>query len=387
MIKHENIHIYPSPIVNEGRIFRQTMSVAHSGLFSKVTICGTARSDLPRQEVMTYSRTINRLGRCEPDPCSPTRKKHVAQRILTHMSWSRAVYKHCLNSDASIINAHSVAALPVCYLLSRRLKAKLIYDTHELETQTETSRGAQGLIFSLIERALIARCDAVFVVNDSIADWYRQQRPLRSTPVVVRNIPNTSSSEQPVDMRRLLSIPQNSRVFIHIGNLVNGRNIDTILDAFSSPKVDAHVAFLGDGPLAALVRERSASHSNIHLLPPVDSTDVVSYAAGCDAGLCLIQATCLSYRLSLPNKALEYVKAGIPFFFTDLPEVSRLLGPSFSHWRIEDPDRFLTQEIATLSSNVLEQAKREMTALRIPNWDDEASSMMATYTQLMVSHA
>jgi glycosyltransferase involved in cell wall biosynthesis len=387
MIKHENIHVYPSPIVNEGRIFRQTMSVAHSGLFSKVTICGTARSDLPRQEIMTYSRTINRLGPCEPDPRSPTKERHVAQRILMHMSWSRAVYKHCLHSDASVINAHSVAALPVCYLLSRRLKAKLIYDTHELETQTETSRGAQGLIFSLIERALIARCDAVFVVNDSIADWYRQQRPLRSTPVVVRNIPNTSSLKQPVDMRRLLSIPQSSRVFIHIGNLVNGRSIDTILDAFSSPRVDAHVVFLGDGPLAALVRERSASHPNIHLLPPVDSTDVVSYAAGCDAGLCLIQTTCLSYRLSLPNKALEYVKAGIPFFFTDLPEVSRLLGHSFSHWRIEDPVRRLTQEIATLSSSALDQAKREMAAFRIPTWDDEASSMMATYTQLMVSHA
>jgi glycosyltransferase involved in cell wall biosynthesis len=387
MIRHDNIHIYPSPIVNEGRIFKQTMSVARSGLFSKVVICGTARSDLPRQEVMTHSRTIDRLGPCEPDARSPAKEKHVAQRILAHMSWSRAVYWHCLHSNASIINAHSVAALPVCYLLSRKLKAKLIYDTHELETQTETSRGAQGLIFNLIERALIARCDAVFVVNDSIADWYRQQRRLKSAPVVVRNIPDTNSSKQPVDVRRLLSIPDSSRVFIHIGNLVSGRNIGTILDAFSFPKVDAQVVFIGDGPLAALVRERTASHPNIHLLPPVDPTDVVSYAAGCDVGLCLIQATCLSYRLSLPNKALEYIKAGIPFFFTDLPEVSRLLGHSFSNWRVEDPVRSLAQAIATLSSSVLEQAKREMAEFRIPDWDDEARSMIATYTQLTASYA
>jgi glycosyltransferase involved in cell wall biosynthesis len=387
MIKRENIHVYSSPIVNEGRIFRQTMAVARSGLFSKVTICGTARSDLPRKETMSYSRTINRLGRCEPDPRSPAREKNAAQRILAHVAWSRAVYKHCLHSDADIINAHSVAVLPVCYLLSRKLKAKLIYDTHELETHTSTSRGAQGLIFSLLERALIARCHALFVVNDSIADWYRQHRPLTSAPVVVRNIPDTNSFKQPVDMRRLLSIPQASRVFIHIGNLVSGRSIDVILDAFSSPEVDAHVVFLGDGPLAALVRERSTSHPNIHLLPPVDSTDVVSYAAGCDAGLCLIQTTCLSYRLSLPNKVLEYIKAGIPFFFTELPEVSRLLGHSFSDWCISDPVRSLAQVIATLSSGELGQAKKEMAAFRLPNWDDEARSMMAAYTRLADSRA
>jgi glycosyltransferase involved in cell wall biosynthesis len=382
MTMQENIHIYPSPIINEGRIFRETMSVARSGLFSKVTICGTARSDLPRREVMTCARVINRLGPCEPDSNSRATRR-VAQRLLAHMSWSIAVYKHCSHGNVGVINAHSVATLPVCYLLSLRLKAKLIYDTHELETQTNTSRGAQGWIFELIERTLIARCDAVFVVNDSIAGWYRKRRELKSNPVVVRNIPDNNSLKKPIDVRQLLSIPQCSRLFIHVGNLVEGRSIDTILDAFSSPKISAHVVFMGDGPLVSLVRERSSSHPNIHLLAPVPSTEVVDYAAGCDAGLCLIQTSCLSYKLSLPNKALEYIKAGIPFFFTDLPEVDLLLGPPFRHWRIEDPVRNLAQAIATLPSSVLEQAKMDMAALQMPTWDDESRSMMTTYARLV----
>jgi glycosyltransferase involved in cell wall biosynthesis len=385
MVKRENIHIYPSPIVNEGRIFRQTSSIARSGLFSNVTICGTATSFLPRREVMTFSRAIERLGSCKPSSGSTPKRKHVAPRIFTYMAWSRAVYKHFSHSDASVINAHSVAVLPVCYLLSRKLNAKLIYDTHELETQTEGSRGAQGFIFDMIERTLIARCDAVFVVNESIAEWYRQQRPLRSDPVVVRNIPFTNPSEHPVDMRQLLSIPPSSRLFIHVGNLIRGRNIDAILDAFSSPGIAAHVVFLGNGPLAPLVRQRATFHSNIHLLPPVPPEEVVSYVAGCDAGLCLIEASCLSYALSLPNKALEYIKAGIPFFFTDLPEVRRLLGRSFSNWCIDEPARSLAPAIATLPVSALEQAKSDMAAIRLPAWAEEACPMMAAYARLVAS--
>jgi glycosyltransferase involved in cell wall biosynthesis len=376
----DNIHISPAPIVNAGRIFKQTLSVARSGLFSNVIICGTARHGLPRQENLTYGRRIDRVG-----SDVGARKSAVVRRVQEQVSWSRAVFKHYSRSDIRVVNAHSVAVLPVCYLLSRRLGARLIYDAHELETETEVSRGIQGRIFKIIERLLIAKCDAIFVVNESIAEWYRRRYPYLQ-PVIIRNIPSTEGAGQPVDIRELLSVPASKRLFIHVGNLGEGRNIHAILEAFASPAVDAHVVFLGDGQLETLVREYCVNNPNIHRLPSVSPTEVVDYVAACDVGLCLIQPSCLSYKLSLPNKALEYAKAGVPFFFTDLPEIGRLLGPTFDSWRIDGPARNLAAAITALTASAIETASADMAALRLPIWDEEAEAMIATYFGLISPH-
>ena len=151
-----NLHVSPTPVVHASRIFKQTLSVARSGLFSGVVICGMACSGLPREENLTHGRRLDRVG-----AVANGRPPSVARRVLEQISWSRAVFRRYSHGDIRVVNAHSVAVLPVCYLLSRRLGAKLIYDAHELETETDTSTGMQRLIFKVIERLLIARCDAV----------------------------------------------------------------------------------------------------------------------------------------------------------------------------------------------------------------------------------
>ena len=372
-----NLHVSATPIVNESRIFKQTLSVARSGLFSNVVTCGMARAGLPRQENLQCGQRIDRVGATFHD-----RRASVTGRVLEQLSWSRAVFRFYSHIDIRVINAHSVAVLPVCYLLSRQLGAKLIYDTHELETEASSSIGVQRWIFKVIERLLITRCDTVFVVNRSIGDWYqRRYRGVR--PVVVRNIVDTRASGRPCDLRSHLSVSTDERLFVFVGNLVEGRNIRAILDAFATPAVNAHVVFLsGGGKLGSLVSEYCARHPNIHWLPAVPSGEVVHYIAQCDVGLCLIQPSCLSYKLSLPNKAFEYAQAGLPFFFTDLPEIDRLLGPAFVNWRLDDPSRDLTAAIMTLTASTIEEARANMARLRIPSWDEEAATMIAVYSAL-----
>jgi glycosyltransferase involved in cell wall biosynthesis len=240
----------------------------------------------------------------------------------------------------------------------------------------------QRRLFKIIERWLIGKCDAVFVVNQSIADWYRE-RYHGVNPVVIRNIPRIESGRSAVDTRKMLSVPPGKLLFVHVGSLTEGRNIHTILETFASDEVDAHVLFLGDGPFEAAVCDYRRKHSNIHWLPPVSPAEVVSYVAGCDVGLCLSQASCLSYKLSLGNKALEYIKAGLPFFFTDLPEVHRLLGPALSNWCIKDPARCLASAITDLTASKIDQAAADIAKVRLPTWDEEAETMIAAYMGLI----
>ena len=373
----ENLHIYPAPIVNASRIFKETESIAQSGLFSRIVICGTATLRLPRAEKMSHGRTIERIGAVASE-----RPPSVIARIWEQVVWSRAVYRQYRTSDIAVVNAHSVAVLPVGYLLSRKLGAKLVYDTHELETETSTSSGVQRKVFKFIERIIINRCDQVFVVNESIASWYRSH--YRGVdPVVVRNIPGVQTLREAGPLRESLNVPADRRLFIHVGNITNARNIEGILQTFASPEITDHVVFLGDGTLTSIVREHAALHTNIHHLPAVPPSEVLGHVAACDAALCLIQPTCLSYKLSLPNKAFEYAQAGVPFFYTDLPEVKNILGPAFGRWCIDDAAIGLGAAITQLTDDQIGEARRGLAALRFPSWDEEAATMMARYHRLV----
>lgn len=372
-----NIHIYPAPIVGESRIFKQTGSVTQAALFSEVIVCGTATADLPRSEALSDGRTIMRVGRAVP-----ARSDSVLRRIVGQVTWSLAVLRTFRKTSVSAVNAHSVAVLPVSYALSRIRGAALIYDTHELETESSSSTGIQAVIYRWVERALIRKCDAVFVVNESIAAWYEQNyRGIATT--VVRNIPDAHRPERAVDLRGQLAVPQDKRLYIHVGNLTTGRSVSEILDAFSSDKVDDHVVFLGDGPLRGEVENRRSENPNIHWVPPVDSARVLEYVAGSDVALCLIEPTCLSYELSLPNKALEYVMAETPFFHTPLPEIARLMANESNYWTVTNPKRDLADAIVGVTDEELDLARTRLEAIRLPTWSEESARMVKEYELLL----
>jgi glycosyltransferase involved in cell wall biosynthesis len=372
-----NLHVYPSFILNEGRIMRETASVAVSGMVDHVVICGIARRDLPRRQRVDEHRTIERVG-----AESSHWKRSAVGRILFTTIWSLAVLRRFVFRKLTVINAHSVAVLPVCFLLSRATGARLIYDTHELETETVAARGIQKRLFRMIEARLIRRCDAVFVVNESIAEWYRA-RYGGLQPLVVRNIPRIYGDQQPLVLRPHLGVPEPARLYVHAGNIGVGRNVEDILRAFASEEVNDHVVFLGDGPLAPFVDEEAALHQNIHRVPPVAPDEVVPTLSGCDVGLCLIESSCLSYELSLPNKALEYVAAQLPFFYTGLREVQRLLRPDNDLWLVSGRSDGLIAALTTLTDDEVAAARISLARIELPKWECEAESMLGVYGRLL----
>lgn len=370
-----NLHIYPAPIVSESRIFRQTLAVSRASLFTEIEICGTPAPDLPHSEALSEGRTIRRVGRVAKNVGG------VVARIRYQISWSRQVYKHYSSSDLAVVNAHSVAVLPVAAMLARRTGARLIYDTHELETETSTSRGLQGRVFKLVERMLIRRCDVTFVVNDLIKEWY--EKTYAGIPAVsVVNAPDRGSDGISHDLRGAFEIPSARRLYIHVGNLVRSRNIPQIIDAFAK-RPDDHLVFLGDGDLASTVDEAALTHKNIHHHRSIDSDSVVPTLSSADVGICLIEPTCLSYELSLPNKAIEYAAAGVPFIHNELPAVRRLLSNGLSEFTVESVTSDLGDVIDRLTDDIIADAREELDHVRLPSWDTESSKMIAAYRRLL----
>lgn len=374
-----NLHVYPAPIINESRIFRQVAAIGDSGLFEEIVICGQGGNDLPRRQEIGPSQHIARIGQAEEQ-----RSSSALRRIWEQLRWSFQVFREWAQKPVSVVNAHSVAVLPVCHAIAKRSGARLIYDAHELETETSTSRGLQRKIFKAIERLYISRCDAVFVVNHSIATWYREEYR-GVTVTAIRNLPEQlSGSAKGIDLRRSTGVAENDRLFVHVGNIAAHRHIPEILQAFADRAGGRdHVVFLGSGPLEALVEDHASRYHNIHHQPSVSSEAVVDTIASCDVGLCLIEPTCLSYALALPNKAIEYSMAKLPFFYTDLIEVDALLKGGLNDWRIEPSARSLGEALDRLDDSRISVGRSRLVGIDLPSWDQECQRMISEYQRVL----
>lgn len=377
--KRINLHVYPAPIINESRIFRQMAAIGDSGLFDEIVICGQGSNGLPRKQKIGPSQHIARIGQAEEE-----RSSSAVLRIWEQLRWSFQVFREWAKEPVSVVNAHSVAVLPVCHAIAKRTGARLIYDAHELETETSTSQGLQRKIFKAIERLYISRCDTVFVVNQSIATWYRDEYP-GVTVTAIRNLPERLvGSTNGIDLRRSTGISKNDRLFVHVGNMATHRHIPEILQAFADRAGGRdHVVFLGSGPLETLVKDYASRYQNIHHQPSVSSEAVVTTIASGDVGLCLIEPTCLSYALSLPNKAIEYSMAKVPFLYTDLIEVDALLNGDFSDWRIEPSARALGEALDRLDDSRIFAGRSRLAKIDLPSWDQECQRMISEYQRVL----
>jgi glycosyltransferase involved in cell wall biosynthesis len=270
-------------------------------------------------------------------------------------------------------------------LKRRHAGAKLVYDAHELETERNGlgplgRRGAR-----LLERGLIGQVDQAFVVSRSIADWYRARYPalrldvVRNRPAPRPLRPSAASRDA---WRQRLGI-RSGLVFLYQGALIPGRGIDLLLAVFSQAPRDRHMVFMGYGALEPEVRARARECPNIHFHPPVPPQDVVSSATGADVGVCLIENTCLSYYLSLPNKLYDYVAAGLPILVSDFPEMRAEVERLGNGWSVAVSREAVARLVAELSPEAIAQkAERSRDAQHV-GWETEEPVLLEAYRRLL----
>jgi len=270
--------------------------------------------------------------------------------------------------------------------LKRLHNCKLIYDTHELETQVSSSRGLRRFYSERSERTLIKYCDAVICVSDGIADWYATNYGIER-PLVVRNVPDRrfqSITNAAENLRARCGIPPESLIFLYQGRLSPGRQVEQIIEAFLGLPKSYHLLFMGSGELEGDVRQAAANHPNIHLCPMVPPSQVLAYTTQADIGLIGMEDTCLNHRLSLPNKLFEYLVAGIPVIIPDFPEMRRLVDRYQCGWSWCGGTASFGKLILSLSKQ--EVCERKLCAASAGNgvsWENEEQNLLRLYQRLM----
>src|SRR5918994_1560404 len=178
-------------------------------------------------------------------------------------------------------------------------------------------------------RLFVPRCAAVITVSDGIAERLRERYDLERLPTVVRNIPDLPPPrpEAVADLRAELSLGDEP-LAIHHGAVAVDRGGENLIRSLAH--LDrGHLLFLGaSGPYAERLKGLAAGlglSSRVHMRPPAPLSTLLSYTAQVDAGVTLLEDTCLNHRLALPNKVFEYIAAGIPVVASDLPELRRMI--------------------------------------------------------------
>jgi glycosyltransferase involved in cell wall biosynthesis len=375
-----NVHIYPSSIKHESRIFKITGTLRKARLFDKIFIVGTWEASLPKHEVLDETREVIRIASVWNAGMSGT-----FSRVLKIFEWSWRIARFLKQQNIACINCHSLSVLPLCAYLKVVHRAKLIYDTHELETETIAMGRIRKFFSRLTERIFIRSADATIVVNSAIGEWYKNAYPkqrvwsVRNMPDKLEVIPRREGL-----LRNRYKIRSGDILFLFLGALGKGRGIEALLDAFSRNISGQHIVFMGYGELAPLVDARSRECDFIHLHHAVRPDEIPSYTADADVGVSLIEDLCLSYHFCLPNKLFEYLSCGLPVVVSDLPEMTKVVEAYDCGWITAVECEKVASLFATINSDTI--AEKRAGALRAREnigWQNEEPVLLSVYREII----
>ena len=378
--------ILGNPFVNDNRVLREAGALAKAGYRVKLFA-----SQYPK--LLNYEKVDGfEVVRLKVKNYSPFRLK-----IYPYYTEFYKAYKRLVEEKADIYHCHDLDTLLIGYLVARKNKAKIVYDSHEYwPSRTYFSKTAfdylkviiREPIFHSMEKNLIKRVDAVIAANETSANALSKHYKI-NRPIAIYNYHSIRNQKNSDILRESLNL-KGMRIILFLGGINKGRGILELVKSLKFLPTDYHLVFLGTGPYKEkaenLARERKVN-DRIHFPRAVPPTEVVKWASGADVGVSPIQNISKSYYFSSPNKVFEYLMAGLPIAVSDFPEMKRILfkydvGETF------DPDDPKTIAKAVgkifssesrykyLRNNAFKAVKEEY------NWEMESKKLLELYKNL-----
>jgi glycosyltransferase involved in cell wall biosynthesis len=223
-----------------------------------------------------------------------------------------------------VAHANDLDTLLPNYLATKIKRKQIVYDTHEYFTEVpelQQNRFKKN-IWLFVEKLIFPKLKYVFTVNQSIADVYKN---LYGVDVkVLRNVPPQKTNIIAVDLPIEL---QQKRYLILQGAGINiDRGAEELVKAMNFVN-DANLLIVGDGDvlpnLKQYVYENNLS-SKVIFLSKKPYPELMAFTCKAAIGVTLDKDTNLNYKLSLPNKLFDYVRAEIPILASPLIETKRV---------------------------------------------------------------
>lgn len=310
--------------------------------------------------------------------------KFILFGALKRFEYFLRVLVNGYHKNIDVIHCHDLPPLMASVVLKKLTGARLIYDAHELETETGESSGLRLKVLKYSEKFLLKYVDVMITVSPSIKSWYQKRNPGLEV-YLVRNTPKKCCKLSPkIDLKRRLNITEDSILFVYTGRLTHGRGIENILLSFMDDSISHHVVFIGEGPLKEQILNASKTSERVHFHPYVLPEELISLVSGADIGLSLIEDVCLSYRYCLPNKLFEGFQAGLPMVVSNLPDQAEIVRKYQAGWVTEMDTTSIKKFLHELEYHDL-QHKKEGLSERVNqlDWEHEQQTLKQAYKSIL----
>lgn len=287
-----------------------------------------------------------------------------------------------------ILLANDLDTLLPNYLISKFLKKKLVYDSHELFTEVPEliHRPRIQNVWLLIEKWIFPKLKNVITVNQVIAAIYTNKYKVRVH--VIRNISNKILAVNP-DQDLAKRIKGNRKMLILQGSGINkDRGAEEAVEMMQYLN-DVLLVIIGGGDVFEYLKksiERINIQDKVLILGKVAYDELLAYTQIADLGLSLDKGTNLNYEYSLPNKVFDYIQCQIPLFVSNRPVVARLvldndIGVVFENHKPKKMAKIVTEVFA--DKNRLKKWQENLKkAAEIYNWENESIKLKEIYKNL-----
>ena len=286
----------------------------------------------------------------------------------------------------TVIHVNDCYTLPVAALIRFFTRSRILYDAHELESETNGISANMRRVVNFIERSCWNSVDVLVTVSPSIQNWYARKLTAKPSSIVF-NSPHFSSKNTTPQyenyFREKYSLPTESRIFLYLGNLERGRGINTILETFSNTPRSQVIVFMGAGSLENQISDYSKSNPNIIMHAPMSHDLVVNVARSADFGICLIEDNSLSDRFCLPNKLFEYIFSGLPVIASDLPDMRSLIQEYKVGICVENSAQSLLKVVLDVRKDQFDVLAFQHDKLRELSWEFQARKLKSRYMELL----
>lgn len=189
---------------------------------------------------------------CECLPCVSVRG--LANPSFMLLSAFSTISKRLRREKYDVVHGHNV---PSCVAMKLTSAGRVLTLHGIYSKQVKYLHGTYiGRIATYLERKALAWSDVVTAVSRSAVEWYRKYG------IKVLYIPNAIDlSDLPREEERLFD-----RQIVFVGRLSREKGPDVLLEAFKKVETDAHLIFIGDGPLRAQLEAMAKDCENVHFL-------------------------------------------------------------------------------------------------------------------------
>ena len=253
------------------------------------------------------------------DPKYDGKQKGIIRKLVRERKKNQVVEEAILAYAPDVIHANDLNALIPAYAASKKLKCRLVYDSHEINSDNYTGKKNRllGAYYRAMESRLVHKVDLMISVSHAAADYFAQEYHIRK-PMVITNCALASENvSQPVEKNAWFEV-------LNHGGFYAGRGYDLMIEAAPLLKEypEIKLALRGFGKIENQLHNRAEelNAENVVFYPKVKVEELIPLAAGSMVGVAITEPICLNFKLSISNKIFEYAAAGLPVIMSDIPE-------------------------------------------------------------------